>query len=131
MDNSILHLYLKRVADGDKSYLKRLCRKIADEMVYVPVEKETERPGEKEVVCIEVPCIGKARQKNSIPVFTSRERLAAWSKTLGHAPRYISLLCGDLCLAMDDSSSVHINPESEYSVELASRYKQIIVDSLS
>lgn len=125
MENNILQLYLKRVANGDRSYLERLCRIIADTIVYVPVQKSSSST-EQAVLKVKVPRL----PKKAVPVFTSPEHFASWSKKNGSSNELLSVVLGHLCLALEDSAGVHINPQSEESVEIGSRYKQLIVEAM-
>jgi len=125
MENNILQLYLKRVANGDQSYLERLCRVIADRVVYVPVQKSPSS-SEQAVLRVKVPRL----PRKTIPIFTTPEHFASWSEKNGMSNEVMSIICGHLCLALEDSAAVHINPQSEDSVEIASRYKQLIVEAM-
>ncbi|NMC63847.1 MAG: SseB family protein [SAR324 cluster bacterium] len=131
MENSILYLYLKRVASGDRSYLKRLCQKIADKVVYVPVQDEIDSGDQTGLVKLKVPCVRKPLRKSSVPVFTTPEHFALWCQANGHTTGSVSILCSDLCLALDNGSTVHINPNSDLSVELNNQYKKLIAQAIS
>ena len=130
MDNTILNLYLKRVANGDKSYLERLCRTIGDRLVYLPVEHQIEQQTHPGTVKVRVPCVRHLLRSSSVPVFTSREHLVHWAQHNGHRNGAVSVLLADLCEAMDRGSNLHINPETEFSVELEPKYRRIIAQTV-
>lgn len=122
MQKTILSLYQRKVARGDRSYLKRLCRQISDKHVFVPVINTVEVVGKQSLVRVKVPSASTGLFKSSIPVFTSREYMRVWIEDRGNNNGFISICCADLCSALDKRTSIEIDPNTENAVRIGPRH---------
>jgi len=116
MKKSLLTLYIEKVAEGDVSFVDRLCAQLADRLIYVPIKKEGSAPKSRQV-SFEVLKLNEG-EKILVPVFTSEHFLTNWCQAQGLDAELISLLGADFCLALGDGSWLLIDPGAGATVEL-------------
>lgn len=126
MQKSILHLYLSKVAEGNKEYLPKLCQKIAERLVYAPVSNPAK--GRQGVARVNVVRI-KEENHFLIPLFTNPSLLKKWCKEKGMKSDSISLLCADLCAALERGSWIVIDPGTDISVALDPTHVELIAEA--
>ena len=116
---SVLSLYLEKIAAGDKSCVDKLCKRLADRLLYVPITKpavSAEMKGGSDFK-IEVVCL-KDKNDSLVPVFTNESLLKTWCKEQDRSVSSISLLGADLCTALEKDASLWIDPSTDHAVRL-------------
>lgn len=114
MQKSLLALYMQKVAEGDSSFLGRLCGQLADRLLVVPTQQQSKKG---QAVKVSIARIAHSNGA-TIPVFTSEKKFREWAGAHAHIGDSISLLGADLCGALDGATAVWIDPESQPSVRL-------------
>lgn len=117
-DKTLLGLYLSKVAAGDKSFVEKLCRRLADRLVFIPIvssgngQKGRARTMTLNVYRTEEP------EREIFFIFTSERKLKAWSDKVGTKFDQVSLLGADFCTAMHAESWLRVDEGSENTVLL-------------
>ena len=115
MQKSLLNVYLERMSKGDVTCAEKLCNRLADRLVYVPVIEENGAVGNSATKVSVVKINGDNHQ--SVPMFTDEKALEAWTKENSHEGSWISLLGADFCRALAPDIWVLIDPASNAPVE--------------
>lgn len=116
MERNVLNLFLQKVSQGDASYLDRLCKRLADRLIYVPLIEENSG-GSKTSTTLKVFHL----EKNGctvVPAFSSERKFQAWRKNQKDNFSCEALLGADLCLALGNSAGLLVDPSSDYEVLL-------------
>lgn len=118
MRKSLLNLYMQKVASGDLSYLDRLCKQLADRLVFTPVtSSNTTGESGRAKATFSVLRINEAH-RSLVPLFTTERRFKEWSEREKHSGGSISLLGGDFCSALGAGAWVTLDPGFEDAIEL-------------
>lgn len=118
MRKSLLTMYMQKVAEGDRSYVDRLCKQLSDRLVFAPVvSAPAAAPGSKSKSTFSVLRMNEA-SRSLVPIFTSEKRFKEWGEKRKHGGGSISLLGGDFCAALGTDTWVIIDPGFDDSLEL-------------
>lgn len=118
MRKSLLNMYMQKVAEGDRSYVDRLCKQLSDRLIFAPVvSAPPAAAGAKSKSTFSVLRISEA-SRSLVPIFTSEKRFKEWGEKRGHGGGSISLLGGDFCAALGADTWVTIDPGFDESLEL-------------
>ncbi len=115
-EKNLLNLYLAKVAAGDKSYLAKLVKRLADRLLFIPVLKKSGQAS-KGGSSMKVN-VYRHQQSNQevIPVFTSERNMQKWSISISATFDQISVLGADLCTALGESNYISIDEGSDHAV---------------
>ena len=117
MSISPIQTYLKKVAAGDDSYREKLCNQLAERLVYVP-SLSTMQANFGKTTRVSVVRF-KDGEKDLVPIFTSERAFDAWRTSNSYPGGSFSLICADLCMALEPQSWIKIDPGTEVEVTLA------------
>ena len=118
MRKSLLNLYMQKVAEGDRSYVDRLCKQLSDRLVFAPVvSSPASAPGAKAKSTFSVLRISEG-SRSLVPIFTSEKRFKEWGEKKGHGGGSISLLGGDFCAALGAETWLSIDPGFDEKLEI-------------
>lgn len=95
-------------------------------MVYVPVKEGLETLESGRTIKLRIPHSRGETEGRNIPVFTSPEHLMRWSAQNDACRGSVQIICAELCLALEGKGGVHINPASEFSLQLDPKDKEAI-----
>ena len=117
MTKSLLSLYLQRVKDGDDTFVQKLVGRLADRLIYVPVDSaESQADGSE--MRVNVFRIVEAHRK-LVPIFTAEHLFRKWAENRPGEVEFISLLGSDFCASLSGQKTwLLVNPGSADSVEL-------------
>ncbi|MCB0338523.1 MAG: SseB family protein [Bdellovibrionales bacterium] len=130
MKHSKIDLFLQKVSEGDTEYIEKLCRQLAERLVFIPVYKRENSSlninDSSPEVSVPLPNSEekfrvfriKEPHRRIVPVFTSQKRFKEWSSKQNEELTSISVLGGDICLTLEDKTWLHVDPGNESSVEL-------------
>ena len=113
MQKSLLNVYLERMSRGDVSCADKLCNRLAERLVHIPVTQE-EKHGQGTTVSV---VRFKDGDKSVVPMFTSEKNFEKWCADHSHNGESISLLGADFCRALDPQIWLLVDPDSEAPVE--------------
>lgn len=119
-----LQLFLTKVSQGDMSFMPKLCAQLADRLIYAPVlrKRDPSRGATTKVSAIRI----REGERSIIPVFTALPVLKKWCELNELENESISLLCADLCGALEKGSWLLIDGGTTHQVELAPDSVQMI-----
>ncbi|MBN8550402.1 MAG: SseB family protein [Deltaproteobacteria bacterium] len=118
MRKSLLNLYLQKVAEGDRSYVDRLCKQLSDRLIFAPVvSSPASASGARAKSTFSVLRITEGA-RSLVPIFTSEKRFKEWGEKRSHGGGSISLLGGDFCAALGADTWVTIDPGFEENLEI-------------
>jgi hypothetical protein len=115
-EKNLLHLYLSKVAAGDKSYLAKLVRRLADRLLYIPVLKKSSQASQAGSSMKVNVFRHQQSDQEVIPVFTSEKNMQKWSISVSATYDQISVLGADLCAALGENSYISIDEGSAHSL---------------
>ncbi len=114
MQKTLLEVYISRVANGDLSYMDRLCAQLTDRLCYLPVLTVERDSGTERVEVLRFEQGGIP----FVPLFTSEKKLNSWLSKHPECSDSIEVLGGDLCAVLGADSGVLIDPEAEVTAML-------------
>ena len=118
MTKSVLNLYLQKVKDGEEAYLQKLCGRLAERLVHVPITN-TSSLADSDGSGMKVNVLRiKETHRSLIPVFTSEKLFKTWSAKMDDAPKSIPIFGADFCSVLGKNSWLIVNPGSPESCEL-------------
>lgn len=117
MRKSLLSLYMQKVASGDLSYLDRLCKQLADRLVFTPIVASSDSSDASPKTTFSVLRINEA-SRSLVPLFTTERRFKEWNEKTKHQGGSISLLGGDFCAALGPNTWISLDRGFEDSIEL-------------
>lgn len=110
---STITYYIDRLANGDASYKDKLCQRLADRLLYIPLQSHETSESSRQEVTIKVHHIMAPNGKEAVPVFSNRHLLEAWCGDQQIPSREISILGADLCKVLGQELWLVIDPCSE------------------
>ena len=113
MQKSLLNVYLERMSRGDVSCADKLCNRLAERLVHIPVTQEAKHGQGTTVSVVRF----KEGDKSVVPMFTSEKNFEKWCAEHDHQGESISLLGADFCRALDPQIWVLVDPDSDTPVE--------------
>lgn len=126
MQKSVLHLLLKKVSDGDLTAAPKLCSKMADRLVHIPtLEVKNEGSKSTKISVIRV----REGERALVPLFTTQQLLKNWLEINEIEGDGMSLLCADVCMALESANWIMIDAGTDYWVELEPRWVQTIAQT--
>lgn len=118
MQKSLFNLYMQKVAAGDLSYLDRLCKQLADRLVFAPITASSGAgAGAQSKTTFSVLRISEPH-RSLVPLFTTEKRFKEWADKNGHSSGSISLLGGDFCAALGADTWITLDRGFEDAIEL-------------
>lgn len=116
-ERTVLNLYLSKVAEGDQSYLGKLCDRLADRLMCVPIFPMPAKKGSGRMTIQVFRATDEGRE--IYPIFTSERNLKNWATETGQAVEFISLLGADFCTAVGSDGWVAVDPGCAHAVLLS------------
>jgi len=115
MQKSLLSLYLRKVADGDRTVVVRLCGQLADRLIFVPTEEQGRAGATVKVSVLNI----EDERGVWVPVFTNERHFEEWAGAEGRsAEGVISLLGADFCAALTLDLGLLVDPGSDHPLYL-------------
>jgi hypothetical protein len=111
MERNVLILYLKKLAEGDKSYISKVCQRLADKLIFAPANQVS-----KDQQLIFQVATFQDEYKSYVNIFTSEKLLKEWSKVKMYESATISVLGADFCSALDVNTWIKIDEGSPHEV---------------
>lgn len=96
---------MQKVAEGDTSFVGRLCAQLADRLLFIPTKAQAKNGPAVKVSIVRLFEDGKF----IVPVFTAERKLRDWATKSGRSVDSISLLGADFCSALDGATSIAID----------------------
>ncbi|MCO6432387.1 MAG: SseB family protein [Deltaproteobacteria bacterium] len=118
MQRNVLELYLTKVSSGDKQYVEKLCQRLAERLLWVPVLTidEVSKDGAP-VQRVELVTV-RIEGTPFVPIFTTEAKLTQWLSLHHPSASALSIMGRDLCKQLDPDLSLLINEGSQNMVEL-------------
>ena len=130
MQKGPIYISISRVLAGDTSgnnaALDKLCRQLADRTVFVPTKESTDGLVTRSPTPVQVMRIIDNKGRSLVPVFLQQSSLAEWCQNEGLSENSISLLGADICVAMDESSWIILEPSTENELKLEPKIVDLI-----
>lgn len=125
MQKNLLHMFLKRVADGDPEAVRQVPQKLSERLMYVPIAHPPPSIGTGDVK------IRVKKAESSFVCFSNQRFFKEWAEKFEHETNHvISLLLGDFCAAVlssRDKSPIQVDTGVEHSV----KFNEHQVESIS
>lgn len=126
MQKSALQVMLKRISEGDMALVPKLCSKLADRLVYIPVlEVKNEGTNRTKVSVIRI----REGSRALVPIFTAQPILKSWLSLNGIKGDGMSLLCADVCTAVEKGTWMMVDAGTDYWIELEPSNVQKIAET--
>lgn len=97
---------------ADQSCVEGICQRLADRLVFVPTVAPTSDKSREsdQSIAVDVICL-ENEEFPLIPVFTNERSFRQWCQDNSHSPgQVLSLLGGDLCLALEKAKGLVLDP---------------------
>lgn len=115
-EKNMLNLYLSKLAQGDRSCVSKLTKRLADRLLFLPVlTKSSDRRSGGPTMTLNVYRHAKD-DKEVIPVFTSEKIFKSWRLNVSVEIEQVPLLGADLCAALGHDNWISIDEGSEHAV---------------
>lgn len=115
MQKNLLHMFLKRVADGDPEAVRQVPQKLSERLMYVPIAHTPPAMGSSDVK------ITVKKSDDSFVCFSNQRFFKEWAEKVQHETNnVISILLGDFCAAVlssNDTSPVQVDSGVDHSVK--------------
>jgi hypothetical protein len=124
MDSALpLEVYLEKLASGDRELAPIICKKLAQQLVYVPV-----RAGGKAKVGTKLVFQVVKLPEGSVPVFTTEAQYRAWAQANPDVADVFTVLGGDLCATVGERATVILDLGSNHSSILDYALMQLVAN---
>ncbi len=117
MKKSLLNLYMQKVASGDLNYLDRLCKQLADRLVFTPITSSSNSGPNKAKTTFSVLRLND-NGNSQVLLFTTEKRFKEWSQKASHQAGSISLLGADFCAALGKETWISLDKGFEEEIVL-------------
>jgi hypothetical protein len=115
MQNNPLTISLKRLSEGDSSQAPKVCRRLSNRLVLVPiVNQKNAESGDDSYRALVVEHDGRS----VVPLFTHERLFKNWRGMAGETVSSLALLGSDFCAALNPQLTVLVDPGSAHVVEL-------------
>ena len=122
MQKSILHLLLKKIADGDVSAKQKIVPRLADRLIMVATKSSQSVGRETKISVITL----RENDRKIIPIFTTMPLLKSWLEKNEIVAEGMSMNCADICLSLSGERWIMVDPGTDYWCEIEPEYvKQI------
>lgn len=125
MQKNLLHMFLKRVADGDPEAVRQVPQKLSERLMYVPISHSPPAMGTSDVK------ISVKRSDSTFVCFSNQRFFKEWAEKFQHETNHvISLLLGDFCAAVlssKDSAPIQVDIGVDHSV----KFNEFQVEAIS
>jgi len=125
VQKNLLHMFLKRVADGDPEAVRQVPQKLSERLMYVPITHAPPAMGTGDVK------IKVKKSDSSFVCFSNQRFFKEWAEKFEHETNHvISLLLGDFCAAVlysRDKSPIQVDAGVEHTV----KFNEHQVESIS
>lgn len=112
--NSLIEFYLQKVSDGDANFVGKLCRQLANRLLYVPVLNSDSHDGHETFNVI----VNREDDRVSVPAFTTKEKFDLWCVRSDKSLEFIDILGADLCASLGEATWLLVDPSFGTGVEL-------------
>jgi hypothetical protein len=109
---SSITYFIDRVAEGNNAYQDRLCQRLADRLLHIPLQAENSKQTNGDEVSISVQKV-KVGGVSAVPVFTKKNLIENWEKQIGQKSESITLIGADFCKVLEPELSLLVDPGSE------------------